>query len=87
MADPGLLLPFFADDVTFDGLARRCAQLLNLLMKRGADQVYFPEPDKYFFISDTPGQEEAVKREFVVKGLTLNLVSGSRYLRAYIGLQ
>ena len=36
-------------------------------------------------ISDTPGQEEAEKREFAVEGLTLNFVSGSRYLGAYLG--
>ena len=34
-ADPGLLLPFYADDAVFDGLERRSAQLLKLLIKRG----------------------------------------------------
>ena len=61
-ADLGLLLPFYADDAAFDGLARRIAQLLNLMMKRGPDRGYFPEPAKSIFISDTPGQEEAAKR-------------------------
>ena len=37
-ADPGLLSPFYADDVAFDGLARHSAQLLKLLMKRGPDR-------------------------------------------------
>ena len=41
-AYPGLLLPFYADDATFDGSARRSAQLLNMLMKRGPDWGYFP---------------------------------------------
>ena len=45
------------------------------------------KPAKYLFISDTPEQEEAAKREFAVEGLTLNFVSGSRYLGAYLGLQ
>ena len=54
-------------------------------MKRGTDQGYFPGTAKFLFISDTPGQEEAEKREFAVEGLTLNCVSGSRYLGAYIG--
>ena len=56
-------------------------------MKRGLDQGYFPEWAKSLFISDIPGQEEAEKREFAVEGLTLNFVSGSRYLGAYLGQQ
>ena len=84
-ADPGLLSPFYADDAAFDGSARRSAQLLNVLMKRGPDRGYFPYPDKSLFISDTPGQEEAAKREFAKEGLCLNFVSGSRYLGAYLG--
>ena len=58
-----------------------------MLMKRGTDRGYFPDLAKSLFISDTPGQEEAAKREFSVEVLTLNLVSGSRYLGAYLGPQ
>ena len=36
---------------------------------------------------DTPGQEAAARREFAAEGLTLNFVSGSRYLGAYLGPQ
>ena len=61
-ADPGMLYPFYADDVAFDGLERRSAQLLKLLMKRGMDRGYLPEPAKSLFILDTPGQEEAERR-------------------------
>ena len=85
--DPGLLYPFYTDGAAFDGLARRSAQLLKLLMKRGPDQGYFPDPAKSLFISDTLGKEEAVKREFAVEGLTLNFISGSRHLGAYLGPQ
>ena len=56
-------------------------------MKRGTDRGYFPKPAKSLFISDTPGQEAEAKREFAKEGLELNLVSGSRYLGAYLGLQ
>ena len=66
---------------------RRSAQLLKLLMKRGPDQGYFPEPAKSLFILDNPGQEEAAKIEFAKDGLCLNFVSGSRYLGAYVGPQ
>ena len=54
-ADPGLLFPFYADDAAFDGLAHRSTQLLKLLMKRGSDRGYFPEPAKFLFILDNPG--------------------------------
>ena len=61
-ADPGILSPFYADDAAFDGSARHGTQLLKLLMKRGADRGYFPNPAKSLFISDTPGQDEEAKR-------------------------
>ena len=85
VANPGLLSLFYTDDVVFDGSARRSAQLLKLLMKRGPNRGYFPDPAKSLFILDTPGQEEASMREFSAEGLTLNFVSGSRYLGTYLG--
>ena len=84
-ADPGLLSPFYVDDAAFDGLARRSAQLLKLLIKRGTDQGYLTEPAKSLFILDNPDQEEAAKKQFAKEGLVLNLVSGSPYLGAYLG--
>ena len=67
-ADLGLLSPFHADDVAFDGSAQRSVQLLKLLMNRGPDRVYFPKLDKSLLISDTPGQEEEAKRYFLLRG-------------------
>ena len=81
-ADPRLLSPFYADDAAFDGSEQRSAQILKLLMKRGPDWVYFPQPAKSLFILDNLGQEDAAKKEFVKEGLCLNFVSGSRYLGA-----
>ena len=43
-ADSGLLPPFYADDADFEGLARRSAQLLKILMKRGPERGYFLKP-------------------------------------------
>ena len=86
-ADMGILSPFYVEDADFSGSARRSAQPLKLLMKRGTDRGYFPDPDKSLFISYTPGQEEAAKSEFAVEGITLNFVSGSRYLGAFLGPQ
>ena len=80
VAYPGLLSPFYEDDAVYDGWTRRSAQLLSLLMKRGPDRGYFPDLAKYLFISNTLEQEDAVKSEFVLEGITLNFVRGSRYL-------
>ena len=55
-ADLGILSPFYNDDVAFDASARRSAQLLKLLTKKGSDRGYFPEPAKSLFILDTPRQ-------------------------------
>ena len=86
-ADPGLLSPCYADDAAFDGSARHSAQLLKMLTKRGPDRDNLTKLAKSLFILDTPGQEEAAKREFTEERLCLNFVSGSRYLGAYLGLQ
>ena len=56
-ADPTLLSPLYADDAAFDGSARRSATQLRLLMDRGADRVYFPEPAKSIFILDNPEEK------------------------------
>ena len=45
-ADTGLLSPFYADDAAFDGLGRRSAQIQKLLMKRGLEWGYLPEPTR-----------------------------------------
>ena len=85
--NPGLLTPFFADDVAFDGSAQRSAQLLNLPTDRGPDWVYFPKLDKLMFIADTLGEEEEVRREFTEEGIELNFVDCIWYLGPYLGTQ
>ena len=66
LADPGLLSPFYADDAAFDGSERHSAQLLKMLMERGTDREYLPEPANSLFILYTLGQEAAAKREFAM---------------------
>ena len=61
-AYPGLLSPFYADNAAFDGSERRSAHLIKLLMKRGPDRRYFPEPAMSLFILYTPRKEEASRR-------------------------
>ena len=45
-ADSRLLSPFNADNAAFDGSTRQSAQLLKILMKRGPERGYLPEPAK-----------------------------------------
>ena len=54
-------------------------------MDRGADQGYFPKPDKSIFIADNPEEKEAAKREFDREGLNINYVDGGHYMGAYFG--
>ena len=86
-ADSGFLSPFYVDDAAFGGLERRSAHLLKLLMKRGTNMGYLPEPDKSLFISDASGQEDVAKGGFAKEGLDLNFMSASRYLRSYLSPQ
>ena len=56
-------------------------------MEIGTHWGYFPNTAKSLFILDTPGQEEAARREFSSEGLVLPFLSGIWYLEAYIGPQ
>ena len=40
--DPGLLFPFYVEDVAFNGSTRGSAQILKLLMKRGQTKDISP---------------------------------------------
>ena len=82
-----MLSQFYADDAALDSLSGQTSHLLKLLMKRGSNRGYFPDPAKALSISDLPGQEEAARREFAVEVLVLKFVSDSRYLGAYLGPQ
>ena len=62
VADPEILTPFYLKYAVFDGSLQRSAQLINILMERGTDQGYFPEPAKSLFIVDTPYQWYESKR-------------------------
>ena len=61
-ADPTILSPFYADDVVFDGSARRSAVKLRLLMDRGIDQGYLLKASKSLFITDKPEEEEVARQ-------------------------
>ena len=78
-----LLLLFYAEGAAFDGLTRRIAAQLRLLVDQRPDQVYFPEPDKLLFVFNNLEKKEAEKREFDLAGLNLNNIVGNRYLGAY----
>ena len=80
-----MLSLFYADNAAFDGSERQSEQLLKLLMERGPDRGYLPEPDKSLFVLDTPGKEEAAKREFTNGGVRTYLFGGIMYLGDYLG--
>ena len=67
-SDPGILSPFYVDNAAFDGSEQQSAHLLKLLMEKGLDRGYLPEPAKSLFIVDTLRQEEVVRREFAAEG-------------------
>ena len=54
-ADPTFLSPFYANDASFYGSARRSPVQLRLLLDRGC----FLELDKSLFIADNPEEKEA----------------------------
>ena len=53
--------------------------------EEGARPGVFSELAKSLFLLEILGQEEASKKDFYVKGLTLKSVSVSRYLGTYLG--
>ena len=79
------LTPFYTDDSVFNGMADRRDRLMALLLRRGLEMVYFPEPSKSLFICDSPVQEDTLKQAFESEGLRVNVVPGSRYIGAYVG--
>ena len=83
-AYPTLLSPFYADDAAFDGLERRSAAQIRLLMDQRQDRGYFPKPSKSLFMAENPKEKEAAKREFKQAGLNLNYVDCGSYLWVYL---
>ena len=55
-------------------------ELMNLLLEGGMYQGCFPDPSKSLFVADFPNQEASTQQNFEAEGLTLNFVTGSRYL-------
>ena len=56
--DTTILSSFYADDAYFDLSVRRSAARLCILMVRGPDLGYLPEPAKSLFIFDKPEEKE-----------------------------
>ena len=80
-----ILYPLYPYDVAFDGLVRRSAEQLHMLLDQGPDQGYFPEPDKLILIDNNPKDKEATRREFEQAGSNINHIYGSLYLEDYLG--
>ena len=60
-ADPGLISPIHAGDAEFHSSVRRSAHILMLIMGRGPDHGYLPNPARSIFIADSPEKEEAAR--------------------------
>ena len=60
--DIRLINPFYKDDVDFDESIWWSAQILKLLLERGADQGHLIKLAKSIFISYFSDQEDMVKR-------------------------
>ena len=80
----GFITPLYADDAEFDGSVWRIPQLFKLIMERGPNRGYFPDPAKPLLVADFSEQEEYAKREYTAEGLELNFLGGSQYLGAYL---
>ena len=57
---PGIFVPSYTD-VALYGSDWRSVQLMNMLLERGADLVYFPDIYKYLFIVDLTTHESATR--------------------------
>ena len=60
---------------------------LKAIDEEGAGLGVFTQAGKSTLRSDTPVQQEAVRREFAAEGVVLNFFSGSPYLGSYLGTQ
>ena len=83
--DPTLLSSFYVNGAVFDGLVRRSAEQLRLLIEQGLDRGYFSDLSKSLFMADKPEEKEVARLKFERAGLNLNYVNGSLYLGTYLG--
>ena len=58
------MFPFYANDAVFNGLARRSAAQLKLIIDQGPERGYFPDMAKSIFVADNSEDEEAVRWGF-----------------------
>ena len=57
---------------------------MRLLMDRGMDRGYLPNPAKSIFIADKPEDKELTKKELDWEVLNINDVDVGRYLGAFM---
>ena len=72
-ADPTLLLPFYSNDLVFNGSARRSASQLHLLMDRGAGPGLLPQYRQVAIYIRQPGGGGVGKAGIRVDRLTYKL--------------
>ena len=83
-AFPEIVNLWFADDEANVGSASQNAQCLAFLVEHGPIYGYFPKPEKSLHVCKKE-DEEVARREFLSRGLEVNMVRGSRYLGGHVG--
>eukprot|EP00957_Ditylum_brightwellii_P181905 13858367-Ditylum_brightwellii.AAC.1 len=71
-----VLPPFYADDLSLDGLAKASTRLMLHVMEYGPDQGNFLEPTKLIHICDDKSQVEVARAVFKKLGLEVKFYDG-----------
>ena len=71
--------------MAFDWLDRRSTAQLKIIMERGTERGYFPNPSKSLLIAYNPKDKEAVRWEFERSGQNLNYVGRRQNMGSCLG--
>ena len=82
-ADPGVIQPWYANNVSMWGTIRRNTKLLRALMEKGPFHGYFPELEKSWHICAEEREEEEAREAFDAKGVKVRFIRGQRYLGGF----
>eukprot|EP00957_Ditylum_brightwellii_P086504 6581866-Ditylum_brightwellii.AAC.1 len=60
---------------------------MKVLVERGPDREYFPEPEKSIHVCDDPSQVEEMQAIFAEEGLQIIIKDGQRYVGGFVGTE
>ena len=81
---PGILQPWYVDDVAMQSLPDWVASCFKILCDIRPQFCYFREPEKSFAISPL-AKEAEVKTAFTAEGLTVRTCRSHCYVSGYVG--